>query len=405
MNISDKKIELNKNLLSTVIESSRAGMVIINLKAGVLDCNNIFLKIFDYNKKDIIGLSFYEMRELIKTHFKNPEKLNELINKTTEEIEISSYEKMLKPEKRTILFNSRMVEDEQSFSNYDDRTFVWSFTDFTLTKKLDEKLKKTQQRLDDTNKKLKETQLKMIDASKMAELGQLISGIAHEIKAPLGAIYCNIDLFSRQFSKMKEIFSNINDTEKKDKIMKIVDNLFQSNKLNKDASQRIIEMVDGIKTASRCGKIDKTKVNIEESIDITLSIIKHEIKDIEIVKEYGNIAPIMGYSGHINQVFTNLLVNAAHAINEANRKNGKIIIKTQEDKNNAIISIVDNGTGISPSNIQKIFKKGYTTKKDGKGMGLGLYIVAEIIREHKGIIEVVSKVDIGTTFTIVFPKK
>lgn len=241
----------------------------------------------------------------------------------------------------------------------------------------------TVQELQQTLKELKETQLQLINSEKMASLGQLVAGIAHEINTPVASIKSNNEMLTKLINKIddeniKEIFNQINT-------------------IDKEAIDRISKIVVSLKKFVRLDEADLQETDINKEIDLTLEIIRHETKNkVEIEKHYGDIPLIKCYPNMLNQVFTNILVNSCQAITTQ----GKITITTESNDNKLIIKFKDNGCGIPKENLDKIFTAGYTTKGVGVGTGLGLAISQKIIDKHKGKILVNSEVGVGTEFII-----
>ena len=230
---------------------------------------------------------------------------------------------------------------------------------------------------------LKETQLQLINSEKMASLGQLVAGIAHEINTPVASIKSNNDILGKLSSKIEQ--SDIRAMFE------------QINSIDKEAISRISKIVTSLKKFVRLDEAELQEADINKEIDLTLEIIRHETKSkVEIEKKYGQIPLIKCYPNMLNQVFTNILVNACQAIKEQ----GKIIISTEYNDKQLIIKIKDNGCGIPKENLNKIFTVGFTTKGVGVGTGLGLAISQKIIDKHNGKIQVISEQGMGTEFII-----
>ena len=235
-----------------------------------------------------------------------------------------------------------------------------------------------------TLKELQETQLKLINSEKMASLGQLVAGVAHEINTPVASIKSNNEISTKIISKI--------DDENLRSILEEINNI------DKEAIARINGLVVSLRKFVRLDEADLQEADINKEIDLTLDLIRHETKNrINIIKNYGELPPIKCYPNMLNQVFMNVLVNATHAI----ERDGIITIDTNYDSSNLIVKIKDNGCGIKEP--EKIFFAGYTTKGVGVGTGLGLAISQKIIEKHKGKIEVSSKVGEGSEFTITIP--
>lgn len=271
---------------------------------------------------------------------------------------------------------------------------------------------------------LKQTQLNLLQTGKLAAIGQLAAGIAHEINNPMGFIGSNLSTFeeyTNNFLKiisMSEILIESIEKDEKDKVkdtIKLIKDFEQKNDfgyLTKDVNELINQSKDGVE---RIRKIvidlkqfshEKSNVieiiNIKETMESVIRIAMNEIKyKAKLKTEYGQISDIEGDSQKLGQVFINLIINAAQAINH----NGIISIKTYEKDDAVFISISDTGCGIPDSILTEIFNPFFTTKPVGQGTGLGLSISYEIITEMCGEILVESIVDKGSTFTVKLPIK
>lgn len=237
-------------------------------------------------------------------------------------------------------------------------------------------------------KELKETQLQLINSEKMASLGQLVAGVAHEINTPVASIKSNNGLLAK-------LIPQIENTE-------IADIMQEINHIDSEAIQRISNIVVSLKKFVRLDEAELQQADINKELDLTLELIRHETKNrIEIVKNYGKLPLINCYPNMLNQVFTNILVNACQAIEEK----GTITITTNFEGETLTVSIKDTGKGIPKDEINKIFTAGYTTKGVGIGTGLGLAISAKIIEKHNGEICVNSEVGKGSEFIITIYSK
>ncbi len=256
-----------------------------------------------------------------------------------------------------------------------------------LIRQLNKKNKKLQKTLTE----LKETQLQLINTEKMASIGQLVAGVAHEINTPLASINSNIDLINRILADKNNL------SAEQIKILKDLNNI------DIEAAQRISNIVKSLKRFVRLDEAEFQKADINKELDLTLKLITHELgNNIDVIKNYSNGPDVMCSVNMLNQVFMNILINACHSIKQKKQK-GIITITTMADEKNFIIKIKDNGTGISPEIQNKIFNTGFTTKKIGIGTGLGLSISKKIIELHKGSISFISKENEGTEFTVIIP--
>lgn len=233
---------------------------------------------------------------------------------------------------------------------------------------------------------LRDTQLQLINSEKMASLGQLVAGIAHEINTPFASIKSNNAI-------MKKLIQRLDDVDIKEMFEEI-------NEVDNVAVARVHDLVTSLKKFVRLDEAELQEADINKELDLTLTLIRHETKNkAEIIKHYGELPMIKCYPNMLNQVFMNILVNACHAI----EKYGTIEISTAVENNELIVKIKDSGKGIKPENLGKIFNAGYTTKSAGIGTGLGLAISSKIVDKHHGKIHVTSEFGHGSEFTISIP--
>lgn len=254
-----------------------------------------------------------------------------------------------------------------------------------------QQLNKKNKKLEKTLTELKETQIQLINTEKMASVGQLVSGVAHEINTPLASISSNSNLINKIISKGDTL-----DTPQ-------LSLLKELNDLDIEAAQRISNIVKSLKRFVRLDEAEFQAADINNEIDLTLKLTAHEFKNnIKIIKNYSKLPPVNCAVNMLNQVFMNLFVNAAHSIYDKG-SSGEITVTTSHDDKNLCVKIKDNGMGMNSDVQNKIFNVGFTTKKIGIGTGLGLSISKKIIELHKGSISFVSKEGIGTEFTILIP--
>ncbi|MCF2497967.1 sensor histidine kinase [Dyadobacter chenhuakuii] len=279
-----------------------------------------------------------------------------------------------------------------------------------------------------TLNKLKDTQTQLLDSEKMASLGQLTAGIAHEINNPINFVSSNIRPLRRDIDDVLEILDSYNDIQGVDSIdqlqvkIKEIERLKEDLDLDyiktelgtllkgmEDGASRTVEIVKGLKIFSRVDESDLNVVNINEGIESTLIILNYQMgNSIHLVKELGNIPSIECFAGKLNQVFMNILNNSIYALLNAKTegKTPTIWVRSWlQDPENISISIRDNGPGMPPAVRAKIFEPFFTTKQVGDGTGLGLSIVFKIIEVHSGNIQVNTEVGEGTEFLITLPVK
>ena len=291
--------------------------------------------------------------------------------------------------------------------------------DVTERIKSEENIKKKNEDLQTACNDLKNTQSQLLQSEKMASIGQLAAGVAHEINNPIGFISSNLNVlsgFGYDIKKIIEKYEELRRSNNQEKTWQELDNLIQEIDLNfllndfeniiresQEGTERVKKIVKDLKDFSHIDEAELKYADINKGLESTLNIVWNEIKyKAEVIKEYGELPEILCHPMQLNQVFMNILVNAVQAI----EKKGKIKIVSRDLKNNTIeIRISDTGIGISKENLGKIFDPFFTTKEVGQGTGLGLSMAYGIIQNHGGSIEVESQIGQGTTFIVKLPVK
>ena len=252
------------------------------------------------------------------------------------------------------------------------------------------------------NRELLETQARLVQSDKMAALGNLVAGIAHEINTPVGAIHSMHDTLVRAVGKLKATIEEqypecCREGNPLAKALKVIDD---SNRVIEAGSARVTTIVRSLRNFARLDQAERKEANLHAGLDDSLMLIHHDTKNrVEIVRDYGEIPEVLCYPGRLNQVFLNILNNAQQAISAS----GTITVSTRVVGGEAHVVIADTGSGIPEESLSRIFDPGYTTKGIGVGTGLGLSICYQIMEDHGGHIDVASKVGQGTTVTIVLP--
>jgi len=245
--------------------------------------------------------------------------------------------------------------------------------------------------------RLSNIQLQLAQAEKMASLGQLVAGVAHDLNTPLGALKSNIDVITRGYKKIQPQMSGHVLLPETIRFMEMLDKL---NGTNQIACDRMHGIVDSLRDFARLDQAEFQEADLHAGIETTLALIEYQTKNrIEVVRYFGNIPKMRCYPNRLNQVFMNLLVNAVQAI----RGEGVISIRTEKNDDLICIQIADTGMGITSQNLKRIFDPGFTTKGVGVGTGLGLAICYQIVQEHRGDLTVESEVGKGTIFTLMLP--
>lgn len=268
--------------------------------------------------------------------------------------------------------------------------------------------------LEKIHEQLKVTQSQLIQNSKMAALGQLAAGVAHEINNPISFVISNIDIMGNYIKNIKEAFELVESSRKNSNVNvgQLWDSFCEQKNLHSsmqttseliseslEGLDRIVEIVSSLKTFSYSYEGDLEETDINECIDAMLKMMRNEIKYNAVTKNFGALPTFLSHPRQLSQVFLNILMNANHAIKDK----GEITITTECIKDEIIIKISDTGVGIKPEDVENLFNPFFTTKPIGEGTGLGLSISYNLVKKHGGNIEVESDIGKGSTFIIHLP--
>ncbi len=279
-------------------------------------------------------------------------------------------------------------------------------------------LLRANEELTQLNAKLSDAQDKLMQSEKLASIGQLAAGVAHEINNPIGFIFSNFGTLERYLDDLFQMLSAYEQAEpalagtpvgaqlkalrEKVELDFLKEDIPSLMNESKDGITRVRNIVQNLKDFSRVDTSQEwVLADLHHGISSTLNIVNNEIKyKADVVKLYGEIPDIECLPSELNQVFMNLLVNAAHAI-QAER--GTITIRTGTEADNVWVEVEDNGGGIAKENLGRIFDPFFTTKAVGKGTGLGLSLSYGIVKKHFGQIDVSSEIGVGTRFRVSLP--
>ena len=264
-------------------------------------------------------------------------------------------------------------------------------------------------RVDEGAHALEIAQQQLLQADKMSSLGQLSASIAHEINTPVAYVSSNLGTLDTYLSDLFAIIGGCAADESSpfQAILASHDYAFLKQDVpqllaeSKEGLRRVQQIAQDLRIFSHAGAIELQWVDLHQCLDSTLNIVRHELKNhCTVTKHYGALPPVCCHSSQLNQVFMNLLVNAAQAI----KGNGEITITTESVADKEVcVRITDTGDGIAPEHLEHVFDPFFTTKPVGQGTGLGLSLAWNIVARHQGRIEVTSLQGRGTTVTVTLP--
>jgi two-component system NtrC family sensor kinase len=265
--------------------------------------------------------------------------------------------------------------------------------------------------------RLEETRHQLVQSEKMASIGQLAAGVAHEINNPIGYVSSNLQslrdyvesllaivaaLESHQQALPPPTAARLQQLKAEHDYDYLRADILQLLDESREGALRVKQIVQDLKDFSHVGEQGRQWADLHKGLDSTLNIAHNEIKYVaDVSRRYGDIPEIECVASQLNQVFMNLLVNAAQAIS---KPRGQIVVTTGRLNDEAVfVEVTDDGAGIAPEHLTRIFDPFFTTKPVGKGTGLGLSLSYSIVRDHGGHIEVRSELGVGTTFRVVLP--
>ncbi|MFY0600839.1 MAG: GHKL domain-containing protein [Cyclobacteriaceae bacterium] len=396
-----------------------------------LSANKAFVKVkkseeelkVNYQKQKIINKKLYLSRKQLEDNNKRlQESEGKLLKSSEEQIKIN--EQLIGAQGELNEAYKKLQSSEVEIRELADKQLQDNEKLFLAEKKIKETLKKEQKskkELNDAIQSLKSAQSQLVHSEKMASLGQLTAGIAHEINNPINFISSGMVSIKMSIESLREIveeYSRLDDGDNPEEVLESIRELKEDHEydemmeeldeLIKDVNYgvtRTIEIVKGLRVFSRLDEEEVKTANINENIDATLTLLRNKTKNkVKVSKFYEDkMADIECYPGQLNQVFMNILNNAVQAMPE-DKKDAEITIYTEEAKEEVIIRIKDNGMGIPDEIKSRIWEPFFTTKAVGEGTGLGMSITYGIIEKHGGRVELTSKVGEGTEFAITLPK-
>jgi len=410
---AESQLEQLLSLLGTTLESTADGIMVLDREARIMRFNQRFTDM--WSVPDEI-LAFWGHKSLLAHmlgQIRDPAAFMEKLDYLCRHPETECHD--------TFECSDGRIIERYSLPQplgVDNVGRVLSFRDISARRLAEEALQREKEEQKSLIKKLEQAHNQLLQSEKMASIGQLAAGVAHEINNPIGYVNSNLGSLGRYLEKIfrvVEVYERAELSLSDQPVLEEIHALKQEldwDYLKEDVRDllresdagivRVKSIVQDLKDFSHVDQAEWQWVDLHKGIDSTLNVVNNEIKyNAEVVKEYGDIPQVECLASQLNQVFMNMLINASHAIGESGH--GKITIRTGVDKDMVWVEFADTGKGIAPENLARIFDPFFTTKPVGKGTGLGLSLAYGIIDKHHGHIEVESAVGMGATFRIWIP--
>jgi signal transduction histidine kinase len=268
--------------------------------------------------------------------------------------------------------------------------------------KLSEKNDELQRLLEE----LRQAQAHLVQSEKMAALGKLVAGVAHELNSPVGASAGSVDVSRRCIERLLELLQSAGSLEElrgSERLKKVLDSLVANNDVVSQANERISRIVTSLKSFTRLDEADFQTVDIHDGLDATITLLESDVgAQVVFRKAYGNIPPVSCYPSEMNQVFLNVLTNSVEAIQRGGGA-GEIRIETRHDGGHVVVVVHDDGDGIPTEKLETLFDPTFSGGHDRVKAGMGLFVSHSIVQKHQGTLRVTSELNSGTTVTVAIP--
>ena len=405
----------------TLVDNIPQKVFIKDLNSVYVSCNESYAETLKIKSSDIVGKTDYDFfpKELAEKYRTDDKRIIGL--EKTESID----EKFVHNGEEIIVNTVKTpVKDEEG----NIAGLVGIFWDITDRKRTENAIKTACEQLEQSNRELKDMHCQLVQNEKLASIGQLAAGVAHEMNTPVGFVASNFQTLENYVKKIRDLLitydeligqiETLGKTELRNKIEGIgqfrddlqidfiledIRGLFDE---SREGLERVTSIVQNLRDFSRVDLPGSHEYNINKGIEATLVVVRNEIKyHADVRTEFSEVPPVFCHSGQINQIFLNVLLNAAQAIKSQEREDrGNITIRTYASDDKVVCEIADDGPGIPPDNLSRVFNPFFTTKPAGKGTGLGLSISYDlVVNKHNGEFFVESTVGEGTKFTMKLP--
>jgi len=431
LTLPDQVAGIDERILLQAVEQNPASIVITTPQGQIIYVNHHFCKLTGYSFEEVIGENprvlkgedgFTDYKQLWKTLIAGNRWQGEFHNRRKDGSffwELATISPICGDKGETLYYlaikediTERKQAEEQLQTTLAQATQLTSSLEFKNFE-----LETAQKELDQAYRQLKQTQSQMLQREKMASIGQLAAGVAHEINNPMGFISSNLrslakyvermasyiqDVESLMESEAPQLWQQLEPTRKKAKIGYLLEDSTDLIGESLEGAERVRKIVLNLKSFSHVDEAEEQLADINKCLEDTINIAWNEIKyKATLERRFGDIPQVLCRPQELNQVFLNILVNAGQAIEE----DGLVVVTTSVGDGMLKIEISDNGSGIPEDIRERIFEPFFTTKEVGKGTGLGMSISYEIIQKHGGEIRLESTVGQGSCFTILLPLK
>lgn len=429
-NVENELARITSRLQAT-LEATADGVLLVDRAGNIVNLNQSFSAMWGLPDAILATRNDHEVFDFMANMFPNPTDYRQQFAAIQPDSDQESFDTLC-------LANGRIFERKSKPARHGEQIIgrVFSFSDVTERNAIEKQLLDQNVHLEDlvkqrtaalsqqltdlteAKKRLEEAQNQLLQSEKLASIGQLAAGVAHELNNPIGFVNSNLGTLSGYVDTLLAIdaaytaiqihltptlpqaFDSVTSLKANADHAFMIEDLRQLIKESRDGLDRVKTIVRDLKDFARVGATEWLWADIHQGLDSTLNIVWNELKyKARVEREFGALPEIRCIPSQLNQVFMNLLVNAAHAI----EKQGVIRLRSGCDDKQVWVEVIDDGAGIAPDILNRIFDPFFTTKPLGKGTGLGLSLAWGIVQRHQGHIDVQSELGKGTTFRVVLP--
>lgn len=389
---AEEGLRFQKSVLESQSEASIDGILLVSPEGRILSFNRRFAQMW--------GLS----DEVLRTR-SDEAALNSVIDKLARPEEFRA--------RVEHLYRNPREESREEIELKDGRTFdrhsapvrgedgsilgrVWHFRDITAERRQEAEARRTAEEIRRAYEELKRAQARLVRSEKLASVGMLVSGVAHEINNPINVVFGNLKLLRERCAILGRVAAGGKITPAARKALARAPRMLRDALKAAEAARKVIQEFRNFARDPRIAEPTDLNLCVEE----TLSVVRKDLAEIEVRRKLGKLPPVRCFHGQMNQVLLNLVKNAIEAMGGK----GRLTISTAARGRKVLVTVADTGRGIPRRELRRIFEPFYTTKEGGRGMGLGLSISASILQNHGGRLRVSSRPGRGATFTVELPK-